>query len=990
MRISAFFLSLFISFELILSPIIGGIFIQTARAQEPCGTGYYRDSSGRCVVNSELSTNALGARNCADITNTEQKRICYENLSANKIEEGANAHDVDQSWRRMNKDGTGSIGASFLTAVAIMVPMIMLIKQMNRRWQLDKKNRNQFTCSPLGLMSLYGGAAVLGVGEIYSFFNHRKKMKDLDEQWKTLSSTNSSQNQDEKNNTAFVAATKAWEFQANTEYQMEKTTKLKAGYYTASAALFATGAILSAIENGKLKAANGTLKTLLTDLGNQKIALEKLKLALPIALAKAAVPATAAAGLAEVEAIRKQAMLLMEAIKKNTDLYAATMKQINKLTCHAGYVEKTKVKPQVADPNDPKIPKEITQSTSSQQLGAVINSDIEGINKTADELGDSAEKGLEGVNAKLEALQQQKIEAENQNRQEVAKVTALNNQYLTLLPLVSALGLFLTQKPNAEIYKNGVTIKMESDGFTIKPVAPETVENKGAKPQEGVIETDKKKENPIINVWNNIHENDVKELLDLKYKQNAFSVISQTDNLIDLMKGFKEIETMESSSELLNSDQDFLTLSLLDGIKIDPKITAFLSNVLISSAHAQAATPAIAQISKDIISQQKLGDALTGFQKEIKFINGQVVGQDRLENIDKKMNGWFSRQFVLPKKRMIINSLLGVWTGVMSQAMFSQAALAKRRGDELMRLQEQFKSNEGLLGCNAQLRNDASRPDCYCYTADNKINTARSNHAVCKGVASNIPTGGNYLNKTPNAPNVCVDQNFGLDPKCSCKNRKNSSGQNSCLNVSVSASSGILNPGSFKMLGSAVSPANDILSGNSTGADIDGSIKTQAAAIRKMADQILDKTEPGLSQKINKDTDKIASALQGAFSGMQMGGPMSLASSQSPISSDPKKAVEELEKSLREAAAIPSFSSSSPMALDEDEAETNLDVTEETQLAEVMGKELDYGNNDISNNSSSNIFDVLSNRYQRSGMRRLFDENGTAPSDAPAETDLTP
>jgi len=963
MRISAFFLSLLISFELILSPIIGGIFIQAAQAQEPCGTGYYRDNSGKCVLNSELSTNALGARSCADITNTEAKRSCYENLSANKLDGGVNPHDVDESWRRLNQNGTGSIGASFLTAAAIMVPMIMLIKQMNRRWQLDKKNRSQFTCSPPGLMFLYGGSAVLGVGEIYSFFNHRKKIKDLDEQWKTLSSTNSSQNQGEKNNTAFVAATKAWEFQANTEYQMEKTTKLKAGYYTASTALFATGAILSAIENGKLKAAFATLKTLLTKLDEQKIALENLKSQLPLALAEAAAPATAATGLAKVAEIRKRAMLLMEAIKKNTDLYAATMKQINKLTCHAGYVEKTKVKPQVADANDPKIAKVITQSTSSQQLGAGINSDIE------------------GVNAKLEALQLQKIEAENQNKQEVAKVTAINNQYLTLLPLVSALGLFLTQNPNPEIYKNGVTIKIESEGFTIKPIAPAPAD----KLKEGV------KEAPaILNVWNNIHETVIKELMDLKYRNKAYSVISQTDNLVDLMKGFKEIETMESSSELLNSDQDFLTLSLLDGIKIDPKITAFLSNVLISSAHAQAATPAIEKTSKDIISQQKLGDALTVFQKDIKFINSEVVGQDRLENIDEKMNGWFSRQFVLPKKRMIINSLLGVWTGVMSEAMFSQSALAKRRGDELMRLQEQFKSNEGLLGCNAQLRNDSSRPDCYCYTADNKINTARSNHAVCKGVASNIPTGGSYLNKTPNAPNVCVDQNFGLDPKCSCKNRKNSSGQNSCLNVSISASSGILNPGSFKMLGSAVSPGNDILSGNSTGADIDGSIKTQAAAIRKMADQILDKTDPGLSQKINKDTDKIASALQGAFSGMQMGGPMSLASNQAPISTDPKKAVEELEKSLREAAAIPNFSSSSPMALDEDEAQPNLDVAEETQLAEVMGKELDYGNNDISNNSSSNIFDVLSNRYQRSGMRRLFDESGAKSEEAPAGTDINP
>ncbi len=65
-------------------------------------------------------------------------------------------------------------------------------------------------------------------------------------------------------------------------------------------------------------------------------------------------------------------------------------------------------------------------------------------------------------------------------------------------------------------------------------------------------------------------------------------------------------------------------------------------------------------------------------------------------------------------------------------------------------------------------------------------------------------------------------------------------------------------------------------------------------------------------------------------------------------------------------------------------------AAQETEIAEVMGKEIDMGNNDINSGSNTNIFDVLSNRYQRSGMRRLFDEKGETKADAPEKSDIAP
>ena len=61
---------------------------------------------------------------------------------------------------------------------------------------------------------------------------------------------------------------------------------------------------------------------------------------------------------------------------------------------------------------------------------------------------------------------------------------------------------------------------------------------------------------------------------------------------------------------------------------------------------------------------------------------------------------------------------------------------------------------------------------------------------------------------------------------------------------------------------------------------------------------------------------------------------------------------------------------------------------EDIEVAEVMGKEIDTGDSDVNTSSHTNIFEVLSNRYQRSGMRRLFEGNSTAPVDAPSKTEL--
>jgi hypothetical protein len=62
-------------------------------------------------------------------------------------------------------------------------------------------------------------------------------------------------------------------------------------------------------------------------------------------------------------------------------------------------------------------------------------------------------------------------------------------------------------------------------------------------------------------------------------------------------------------------------------------------------------------------------------------------------------------------------------------------------------------------------------------------------------------------------------------------------------------------------------------------------------------------------------------------------------------------------------------------------------ANQQGDLTQAMKQNLDYGQNDI-NSSGGNIFEVLSNRYQRSGMRRLFDDEGKTQADKASDTDI--
>ena len=231
---------------------------------------------------------------------------------------------------------------------------------------------------------------------------------------------------------------------------------------------------------------------------------------------------------------------------------------------------------------------------------------------------------------------------------------------------------------------------------------------------------------------------------------------------------------------------------------------------------------------------------------------------------------------------------------------------------------------------------------------------------------------------------VCLDQNQRVDAKCACRAKK------TCMKISSAYSMGGFHPGAFRMMGTGAAPAQDLFNGNVGGGNISDSAGINAAKIRKAADNMLAKSDPKAFKAKAGLAANMEKGMLAMGSGLSMGG-----SGASALPTTPAGAAAALDKELKEHKAdkintAGSTANGSGYSEDEEpEAVMTEDVSgEDIEIAEVMGKEIDMGDVDVNKGSHTNIFEVLSNRYQRSGMRRLFEDKGAAPADAPSKTEL--
>jgi hypothetical protein len=458
------------------------------------------------------------------------------------------------------------------------------------------------------------------------------------------------------------------------------------------------------------------------------------------------------------------------------------------------------------------------------------------------------------------------------------------------------------------------------------------------------------------------------------------SQAKDAEQMLQLMKEHQAIE-FENYSKVTYIDD---TQKDLKDISLPKEVSQMIAASLMPEAHAEEGGGGGGKLLGIAATALPMILGLKSVIGGLKFQGGQPIDGKALEGIKGSAKSSINKAIGKPVTRIVINGVLGGWMGIMSSHMSKQQKISQERAAKLRAIKSDFASVNGILNCTDDDRNDASKPKCYCFTSDRKFNTSRSNNEVCnqafKGLVSEL--------KLLPIAKVCVNAAMAMDANCKCR------ATNTCLKTTRSFSMKGFNPSAFKMISTGAGPADGLFSGVTSAGDITDSATINAARIQKAASDMVAKLDP----KGGKARDSFASGLEKSLlatgAGLSMGGQGSRSSG---VPSSPSAAAAELEKELKankdeiditkattDDAGGGGFDAAEEPVPEFGATDAN---SQEIEIAEVMSQEVDFGSNDIKG-SDSNIFEVLSNRYQRSGMRRLFEDQVKSDADKPADTDI--
>ncbi len=292
--------------------------------------------------------------------------------------------------------------------------------------------------------------------------------------------------------------------------------------------------------------------------------------------------------------------------------------------------------------------------------------------------------------------------------------------------------------------------------------------------------------------------------------------------------------------------------------------------------------------------------------------------------------------------------------------------------------------------CTPEQRKNPGVPACYCYNEDGTINQQRRMRQTCFHITQGDPlVAGKYGGQnTGYAPvKACLKTDGQIDEGCNVCNKKPS-----LCPTMAKANMGNLSLMKGLGMSSMVDTANDLATGNLSHSDLNvGDLEKRAARIEKAKSKLAQdpKTKKVLSQ-MEDIRDKWDKAAPGLLKKSLKEDPDLLASLGMPnIAPTPKKEdiIKEAEKKVS-AKSVPKMAPETARANSPKQGAENFDFDfggeeggVEVSKSEIMDKEFKV-TGDIHKNSDTNLFKILSLRYQRSGLRRLFDTSGRSKPDA--------
>lgn len=295
-------------------------------------------------------------------------------------------------------------------------------------------------------------------------------------------------------------------------------------------------------------------------------------------------------------------------------------------------------------------------------------------------------------------------------------------------------------------------------------------------------------------------------------------------------------------------------------------------------------------------------------------------------------------------------------------------------------------------------RDKLEEPQCYCYLDNNKKNTNRSNSQTCIDLWAkndymlNAKATAYSSMKFNSDPSGCVAVNGQFDERCQCKKLVNSKGQNACMKAaSISlpndfANTLVGNSGLKEVMKFAANSAN----GNPNLAAFNtGSLGLKAIANDRLTQALLSK----LGGKIGKNSpvyateENVNQIAKSMFGEKAMQAAISRSSAPLDYSASVDSKSAQILEDVKKKNSLDLDGSGKGLMNKKKEKKGGLDFNFGEVASSTGGNvqgfaeapEKNYKYNDIAKNSDVSIFEIISNRYVQSGLKRLFEE----PEDAP-------
>ncbi len=367
------------------------------------------------------------------------------------------------------------------------------------------------------------------------------------------------------------------------------------------------------------------------------------------------------------------------------------------------------------------------------------------------------------------------------------------------------------------------------------------------------------------------------------------------------------------------------------------------------------------------------------------------VGQKILgEETSKKIGAFFES----PEGILLMSGMATVYSGVLYNAAADQEEEAGKNIEKIDKIMAEFKDSYAAYCPNG--REDLNVPDCYCYLSSGAENSNRSRSQICQNLWSQNKykldaKAGSYAGLSKFVDPVgCLNINGKFDENCNCKKFLNAKGGNACMkSVSIQFPAGI---GGALMKTTGLKDVMQLAANTANGNPMfnnfsNGVLGIKAVATDNLKSQMMQQMAAKLGMgdgnsgtiTLNeKNVGKLATAMLG-----DKAIAAAVANTKSALEMNAIQGQASKSPELAKAAAKAGLSMGGGNGLQNKKiaSKENSNFSFGNDSGSSAGKVQEFSEQqksykykgDISKDSDKSLFDIISNRYINTALRRLFE-----------------